>query len=38
MLPQCSCSGNRWPLHRTSQNISLELHEQVIDDRATIDA
>src|SRR5258708_12522367 len=29
--------SNLWPLHRHSQNISLELHEQVIDDGASID-
>src|SRR5215472_9528481 len=29
--------GNLWPLHRHAENISLELHEQVIDNCATID-
>src|SRR5260221_9295556 len=30
--------SNRWSLHRHSQNISLGLHEQVIDYCSTIDA
>src|SRR5947199_6397058 len=30
--------SNLWPLHRHSQNISLGLHEQVIDHCSTIDA
>src|SRR5260370_40316006 len=34
---QGSRRSNLWPLHRHSQNISLELHEQVIDDGASID-
>src|SRR5438128_8085691 len=33
---QGSRLSNLWPLHRHSQNISLELHEQVIDDSSAI--